>query len=172
MGINIFNGSILDSPNVDAIVNAANPSLLGGGGVDGATHNTAGPGLLEECIKLNGCATGDAKITKAYNIKCAKYIIHTVGPIYYLSDNPNEELASCYKRSLDVLKENGLHSISFPCIATGAYAFPLRKAAEIALSTINKWITDNSDYKVDIYLACYRQVEYVTYLDLIEDKKW
>lgn len=171
MGINIFNGSILDSPNVDAIANAANPSLLGGGGVDGATHNAAGPKLLEECIKLNGCATGDAKITKAYNIKCAKYIIHTVGPIYYLSDNPNEELASCYKRSLDVLKENGLHSISFPCIATGAYAFPLRKAAEIALSTINKWITDNSDYKVDIYLACYRQVEYVTYLDLIEDKK-
>jgi len=140
--------------NVDAIVNAANNSLMGGGGVDGAIHKAAGKELLEECRALKGCATGKSKITKGYNLP-ARFIIHTVGPVWN-NGTQNEEilLATCYNSSLQLASENNIKTIAFPSISTGAYRFPFEKAAKIAHSTIMDFLNANT-YIEKVYLVCF-----------------
>ncbi|KAM9195582.1 ADP-ribose glycohydrolase MACROD2 isoform 3-T3 [Mergus octosetaceus] len=139
---------------VDAIVNAANSSLLGGGGVDGCIHRAAGPCLVAECRNLSGCETGQAKITCGYELP-AKYVIHTVGPIArgHLTDTHKENLANCYKSSLKLAKENNIRSLAFPCISTGIYGFPNEPAAVIALNTIKEWLSKNHN-EVDRIIFC------------------
>ncbi|KAM6271221.1 ADP-ribose glycohydrolase MACROD2 isoform 3-T4 [Spheniscus humboldti] len=146
---------------VDAIVNAANSSLLGGGGVDGCIHRAAGPCLVAECRNLSGCETGQAKITCGYDLP-AKYVIHTVGPIArgHLTETHKENLANCYKSSLKLAKENNIRSIAFPCISTGIYGFPNEPAAVIALNTIKEWLSKNHNEVDRIIFCVFLEVDY------------
>ncbi|TPX37205.1 hypothetical protein SmJEL517_g00839 [Synchytrium microbalum] len=145
----VWSGDITRLP-LDAIVNAANKKLLGGGGVDGAIHQVAGPGLLEECRLLNGCETGDAKITKGHRLP-AKHVIHGVGPI---GENP-DLLGSVYTRSLNLCIENELRTVAFPCISTGVYGYPNEPAAKVALTAVREWMDLNENYtKIDKIVFC------------------
>ena len=137
---------------VDAIVNAANTSLLGGGGVDGAIHRAAGKELVEECRTLNGCKTGQSKITKGYNLP-AKYVIHTVGPVWHGGNKIERELLkSCYETALNLAKENGIKTLAFPSISCGIYHFPLEEACKIATDTVKEFISQNSCFEKVIFI--------------------
>ncbi|PYK62569.1 MAG: O-acetyl-ADP-ribose deacetylase [Verrucomicrobia bacterium] len=139
---------------VDAIVNAANTTLLGGGGVDGAVHRAAGPELLEECRKLGGCPTGQARITKGYKLP-AKWVIHTVGPVWRDGEHGEDELlAGCYRNSLALAEQNGVKTIAFPSISTGAYGFPMERAASLAVTEIKTFLERNRSIE-KVVLVCF-----------------
>ena len=152
-GIYIHQGDITKM-ECECIVNAANKSLLGGGGVDGAIHRAAGPKLLEECRRLGGCETGGAKITAGYNLP-ADYVIHTVGPVYSGKTDDALKLADCYRNSLNLAKAYGIHSIAFPAISTGVYGYPLDEAVPIAVDTASGWLSDNKGYGMKIIFCCF-----------------
>mgnify|MGYP001319148425 CR=1 FL=1 len=153
---------------VDAIVNAANNTLLGGGGVDGAIHRAAGPELLEECRKLNGCETGKAKITKGYRLP-AKHVIHTVGPIWRGGNAGEDELlASCYRSSLQLAVENNIKTIAFPSISTGAYRFPLERAAKIAIREITQFLNDNDSID-KVIMVCFDEKTKAAYSEALKN---
>jgi O-acetyl-ADP-ribose deacetylase len=149
--------------DVDAIVNAANQSLLGGGGVDGAIHRAAGPGLLEECRSLNGCVTGEAKITRGYRLT-ARFVIHTVGPVWYGGQQGEDQLlANCYRSSLRLATDKGLQSVAFPAISTGVYRFPSNRAAAIALRELREFMKCNS-LPSDVRIVCFDEATHKAYV--------
>ena len=160
--ISVVEGDITEQ-HVDAIVNAANASLLGGGGVDGAIHWAAGPRLLEECRTLGGCPTGQARITKGYNLP-AKWVIHTVGPVWHGGGRHEDELlASCYRASLELAVEKGVRTIAFPAISTGVYGFPLQRATAIAVREVRSFLEENPSLEKVVFV-CFGKVAYECYL--------
>ena len=167
--IHTITGDITEITNVEAIVNAANESLLGGGGVDCAIHYAAGPKLKEECRTLGGCRAGEAKITDAYNLPC-KYVIHTVGPRWHGGNN-NEAglLASCYESSLKVAMENGIRTIAFPSISTGAFAYPVKDAARVAVSAVKQFVDEHPDAFDDIYWVLFDNQTKSVYERVLEE---
>lgn len=162
--IEIVEGDIT-AQEIDAIVNAANTSLLGGGGVDGAIHRAAGPELLAECRNLHGCPTGDAKITRGYRLP-ARWVIHTVGPVWHGGhDLEDELLANCYRRSLEIAAQNGVRSVAFPAISTGIYGFPLERATRIAVREVRTFLQNNAALEKVLFVCfdrrthdCYQRV--------------
>lgn len=171
--ITVIEGDITKQ-EVDAIVNAANETLLGGGGVDGAIHRAAGRGLLEECRKLNGCATGEAKITGGYSLPC-RWVIHTVGPVWKIGPvseigtrREDELLARCYRNSLTLAQQYKIRTIAFPAISTGAFCFPIDRAAKIAVSEVKQFLANNSSLD-QVILVCLGQSAYQRYLRAAED---
>lgn len=166
--IKIIHADITTLP-VDAIVNAANNSLMGGGGVDGAIHRAAGPELAEECRSLRGCATGQSKITKAYRLP-AKFVIHTVGPVWDNGLKQEEKLLqSCYETALELAHEHNCSTVSFPCISTGAYRFPFDVAARIAYNTIREQVKKYPSIQ-EIYLLCFNEKQVEQYQKAIEKR--
>jgi len=164
--LNIWRGDITRLP-VDAIVNAANRTLLGGGGVDGAIHRAAGPGLLAECRTLNGCATGEAKITAGYRLP-ARWVIHTVGPIWRGGgQDEDQDLAACYRDSLQLAQTHGVRSIAFPSISTGAYGFPVERAAPIAVTEISHFLASDPAME-KVILVCFNETVCRHYRQLLE----
>ncbi|XP_045926231.1 ADP-ribose glycohydrolase MACROD2 isoform X7 [Micropterus dolomieu] len=161
--ISLYKGDITVL-EVDAIVNAANSSLLGGGGVDGCIHKAAGSCLYDECHSLNGCDTGKAKITCGYDLP-ARYVIHTVGPVARGHVGPTEtnDLTSCYQNSLRLMKEHGLSTVAFPCISTGIYGFPNEPAADIALNTVKSWIEENPDQITRVIFCVFLETDFAIY---------
>lgn len=165
MKIELVKGDIT-KVKADAIVNAANTSLLGGGGVDGAIHRAAGPELLEECRSLGGCQTGQAKITKGFKLP-ARYVIHTVGPVWHGGTSKEEELlASCYRNSLELAKKYSLKTIAFPSISTGVYHFPIERAAKIAYETVVTFLKNNSDVFDKVIFVLFSDKDFEIYVKL------
>lgn len=153
---------------VEAIVNAANTSLLGGGGVDGAIHRAAGPALLQACRPLGGCRTGDAKLTSGFALP-ARYVIHTVGPVWHGGGQGEADLlASCYRRSLALADAHGVLSIAFPCISTGVYGYPLQDAAQVAVTTVREVLRVPSSVE-DVVFCCFSASDLAVYQRLLED---
>ena len=165
MKIKLFQGDITKL-EVDAIANAANTTLLGGGGVDGAIHRAAGPALLVECRALNGCLTGDAKITKGHNLT-AKFVIHTVGPVWHGGNTGEpQKLASCYWRSLEIAAENDVKTIAFPNISTGVYGYPKPEAAGIAIEEVTRFLSVHPE--IDAVVFCiFDEENYLIYKNLL-----
>ena len=156
-------GDITKITDVDAIVNAANTSLLGGGGVDGAIHRAAGPKLLEECRKFHGCDTGEARLTGAYNLPC-KYVIHTPGPVWYGGNRREPELlTSCYRNSLQTAVDHKIRSVAFPSISTGVYSYPVEQAAAIAVETVNRFVTEHTGVIDEVTWVLFDERTYQVY---------
>jgi O-acetyl-ADP-ribose deacetylase (regulator of RNase III) len=164
--IEIMQGDIT-ALKLDAIVNAANRTLLGGGGVDGAIHRAAGPELLNECRKIGGCPTGEARITKAYNLP-AKYVIHTVGPVYRGKDDDQRLLSLCYTNSLELAVKNNITSIAFPAISCGAYGYPVKEACKIAMDTTCRFLEKHSSLKKVVFIL-FSADTYNVYKEYLED---
>lgn len=164
--IAVIEGDITEQ-RVDAIVNAANTSLLGGGGVDGAIHRAAGSGLVAECRNLGGCKTGEAKITQGYNLP-AQWVIHTVGPVWQDGNHGEEELlGSCYRRCLELAEQYNLKTIAFPAISTGIYRFPLELATTIAVQEVTTWLLNHP--QLQVIFVCFGRATYDCYQTIIKE---
>jgi O-acetyl-ADP-ribose deacetylase (regulator of RNase III) len=165
--IEVVQGDIMKL-DVDAIVNAANTSLLGGGGVDGAIHRAAGPGLVAECRMLHGCPTGQARITRGYRLP-ARWVIHTVGPVWQGGGHGEDALLeSCYRESLIIARDKGLHTIALPAISTGVYRFPLDRAARVAARAVAEFLS-RSEVPARVMLVCFGEAAYTEYLTAVQE---